>query len=134
MLIPPIPVGDSDIFSEIEAIPSVGFFGRSLTVNSTPNIGANNAKNGEITSLYNLENPLIKDLFNNQEIELKNVDNDYKFRLIDITGKEKKSGTVNSSNSKIKLDNDLENGVYSIIIENDEKRFSQKFIYRKSDS
>jgi len=131
---PPIPVGDSDIFSEIEAIPSVGFFGRSLTVNSTPNIGANNAKNGEITSLYNLENPLIKDLFNNQEIELKNVDNDYKFRLIDITGKEKKSGTVNSSNSKIKLDNDLENGVYSIIIENDEKRFSQKFIYRKSDS
>ena len=131
---PPIPVGDSDIFSEIEAIPSVGFFGRSLTVNSTPNIGANNAKNGEITSLYNLENPLIRDLFNNQEIELKNVDNDYKFRLIDITGKEKKSGTVNSSNSKIKLDNDLENGVYSIIIENDEKRCSQKFIYRKSDS
>ena len=81
-------MGDSDIFCEIEAIPSVGFFGRSLTVNSTPNIGANNAKNGEITSLYNLENPLIKDLFNNQEIELKNVDNDYKFRLIDITGKE----------------------------------------------
>ena len=131
---PPIPVGDSDIFSEVEAIPSVGFFGRSLTVNSTPNIGANNAKNGEITSLYNLDKPLIRDLFNNQEIELKNVDNDYKFRLIDITGKEKKSGTVSSSNSKIKLDNDLENGVYSIIIENNEKRFSQKFIYRKFDS
>ena len=74
---PPIPVGDSDIFSEVEAVPSVGFFGRSLTVNSTPNIGANNAKNGEITSLYNLENPLIKDLFNNQEIELKNVEDSF---------------------------------------------------------
>ena len=131
---PPIPVDASTIFANVEEYPTVDFFGHSLSGDSTPNIGASNAKNGEITSLYNLDNPLIRDLFNNQEIELKNVDNDYKFRLIDITGKEKKSGTVNSSNSKIKLDDDLENGVYSIIIENNEKSFSQKFIYRKSES
>ena len=131
---PPIPVGDSDIFSDIEAIPSVGFFGRSLTVNSTPNIGANNAKNGEITSLYNLENPLIRDLFNNQEIQFENVDNEFNYRLFDITGKEKKSGIINSSNSKIRLENNLENGVYSIIIENNHQKIFQKFIYRKSDS
>ena len=131
---PPIPVGDSDIFSDIEAIPSVGFFGRSLTLNSTPNIGANNAKNGEITSLYNLENPLIRDLFNNQEIQFENVYNEFNYRLFDITGKEKKSGIINSSNSKIQLENNLENGVYSIIIENNHQKISQKFIYRKSDS
>ncbi|RCL68847.1 MAG: T9SS C-terminal target domain-containing protein, partial [Cryomorphaceae bacterium] len=131
---PPIPVGDSDIFSNIEAIPSVGFFDRSLTVNSTPNIGANNAKNGEITSLYNLENPLIRDLFNNQEIQFENVYNEFNYRLFDITGKEKKSGTINSSNSKIQLKNNLENGVYSISIENDNQKISQKFIYRKTHS
>jgi len=131
---PPIPVGDSEIFSEVEAIPSVGFFGRSLNVNSTPNIGANNAKNGEITSLYNLENPLIRDLFNGQEIEFKNVNKEFKFKLMDITGKEKQRGKISSSNAKIKLDNNLENGVYSIIIENAEKKISKKFIYRKIDS
>ena len=47
---PSIPVNDSDIFKTVEAIPTKDFFGRSLTVNSTPNIGANNAKNGEITT------------------------------------------------------------------------------------
>ena len=84
--------------------------------------------------MYNLENPLIRDLFNNQEIQFKNVDSEFNYRLFDITGKEKKSGTINSSNSKIQLENNLENGVYSIIIENDNQKISQKFIYRKSDS
>ena len=73
-------------------------------------------------------------MFNSQEIEFKNVDNEFNFKLMDITGKEKQRGKISSSNAKIKLDNNLENGVYSIIIENDEKKISQKFIYRKIDS
>ena len=88
-------------------------------------IGLNRPK-----SLNALNKELLKEL---AEI-LNEPDKNKKIRCVDITGKEKKSGTVNSSNSKIKLDDNLENGVYSIIIENNEKSFSQKFIYRKSDS
>ena len=36
---PTIPVSDSEIFKSLEAVPTVDFFGRSLNVNSTPNIG-----------------------------------------------------------------------------------------------
>ena len=73
-------------------------------------------------------------MFNGQEIEFKNVNKEFKFKLMDITGKEKQRGKISSSNAKIKLDNNLENGVYSIIIENAEKKISKKFIYRKIDS
>ena len=45
---PPIPTNESVIFSNVESIPSVDFFGHSLNNNSTPNVGASNAKNGEI--------------------------------------------------------------------------------------
>ena len=45
---PPIPTNESVIFSNVESIPSVDFFGHSLNTNSTPNVGASNAKNGEI--------------------------------------------------------------------------------------
>jgi hypothetical protein len=34
--------------SKIESIPTTDFFGHKLNINSTPNIGASNAKNGEI--------------------------------------------------------------------------------------
>ena len=47
---PAIPTGDSEIFSNIESIPTVDFFGNKLNVNATPNIGACNAKNGEIAN------------------------------------------------------------------------------------
>ena len=77
---------------------------------------------------------IIRDLFNNQEIQFENVDNEFNYKLFDITGKEKKSGIINSSNSKVQLENNLENGVYSIIIENNHQKISQKFIYRKSYS
>mgnify|MGYP000148713069 FL=1 len=45
---PPIPTSESDIFANLESIPTKDFFGHSLNINSTPNIGASNAKNGEI--------------------------------------------------------------------------------------
>ena len=45
---PAIPTSESAIFSNVESIPTTDFFGHKLDVNSTPNIGANNAKNGEI--------------------------------------------------------------------------------------
>ena len=47
---PAIATGDSEIFSNVESIPTVDFFGNKLNVNSTPNIGACNAKNGEIAN------------------------------------------------------------------------------------
>ena len=47
---PAIPTGDSEIFANVESIPTVDFFGNKLDINSTPNIGACNAKNGEIAN------------------------------------------------------------------------------------
>ena len=45
---PAIPTSESVIFSNVESIPTTDFFGHKLNINSTPNIGASNAKNGEI--------------------------------------------------------------------------------------
>jgi hypothetical protein len=45
---PVIPTSESTIFSNVEPIPTTDFFGHKLNINSTPNIGASNAKNGEI--------------------------------------------------------------------------------------
>ena len=47
---PAISTGDSKIFANVESIPTVDFFGNKLDANSTPNIGACNAKNGEIAN------------------------------------------------------------------------------------
>ena len=47
---PAIPTGDSEIFANVESIPTVDFFGNKLEINSTPNVGACNAKNGEIAN------------------------------------------------------------------------------------
>ena len=129
---PSIPVNDSDIFKNVEAIPTKDFFGRSLTVNSTPNIGANNAKNGEITSLYNNDNPYLVNHFVDEKVIFKNLKNKYYYRLFDLIGREIKNGIVYNFNPMIDLNKELKNGIYEIVIENEKEKISSKFIFNNS--
>ena len=99
---PSIPVSDSEIFKNVESIPTTDFFGRSLTVNSTPNIGANNAKNGEITT-YNNDTPRLKDLFIKDKIEFNNIKYNYHYVVYDIIGREMMRGALNNGNDQIAL-------------------------------
>ena len=129
---PTIPVSDSDIFKNVEAIPTTDFFGRSLTVNSTPNIGANNAKNGEITSIYNNDNPYLENHFVDEKVIFKNLKNNYSYRLFDLIGREIKNGIVYNFNPMIDLNKELKNGIYEIVIENEKEKISSKFIFNNS--
>ena len=129
---PTIPVSDSEIFKSLEAVPTVDFFGRSLNVNSTPNIGANNAKNGEITSTYNNDNPYLVNYFVDDKVIFKNLKNNYSYRLFDLIGREIKNGIVYNFNPMIDLNQGLKNGIYEIVIENEKEKISSKFIFNNS--
>ncbi len=130
---PVIKVNDSDIFSSIQATPTVDFFGRSLNVNSTPNIGANNAKNGEITSLYdNDKSPFLATFFANDKIIFKNIKSDYKYKLFNVVGKEIENGIIKGNNPTIAFEQNIKNGVYEVILENKNGQISSKFIVHKS--
>ena len=129
---PAIPVSDSEIFKSLEAVPTVDFFGRSLNVNSTPNIGANNAKNGEITSTYNNDNPYLVNYFVDDKVIFKNLKNNYSYRLFDLIGREIKNGIVYNFNPMIDLNQELKNGIYEIVIENEKEKISSKFIFNNS--
>ena len=129
---PSIPVNDSDIFKTVEAIPTKDFFGRSLTVNSTPNIGANNAKNGEITTYNNT--PRLKDLFIKDKIEFNNIKYDYNYVVYDIIGREMMRGALNNGNDQIAINNYLKNGVYEVVLENENTISSSKFILKNNSA
>ena len=130
---PSIPVNDSDIFKTVEAIPTKDFFGRSLTVNSTPNIGANNAKNGEITT-YNNDTPRLKDLFIKDKIEFNNIKYNYHYVVYDIIGREMMRGAINNGNDQIALNGNLKNGVYEVVLENENIILSSKFILKNNSA
>ena len=130
---PSIPVNDSDIFKTVEAIPTKDFFGRSLTVNSTPNIGANNAKNGEITT-YNNDTPRLKDLFIKDKIEFNNIKYNYYYVVYDIIGREMMRGAINNGNYQIALNGNLKNGVYEVVLENENIILSSKFILKNNSA
>ena len=130
---PSIPVNDSDIFKTVESIPTKDFFGRSLTVNSTPNIGANNAKNGEITT-YNNDTPRIKDLFIKDKIEFNNIKYNYHYVVYDIIGREMMRGAINNGNDQIALNGNLKNGVYEVVLENENIILSSKFILKNNSA
>ena len=130
---PSIPVNDSDIFKTVEAIPTKDFFGRSLTVNSTPNIGANNAKNGEITN-YNNDTPRLKDLFIKDKIEFNNIKYNYHYVVYDIIGREIMRGALNNVNDHIALNSNLKNGVYEVVLENENIISSSKFILKNNSA
>ncbi len=98
------------------------FFGNSLSVDSTPNIGASNAKNGEITlsnktdiSTYNvyIQNPMIS-----EKVVLFGVDKSYQYALVDILGRTKQQGFLEASQNEIILDQILSSGVYLLKLEN----------------
>ena len=130
---PSIPVNDSDIFKTVEAIPTKDFFGRSLTVNSTPNIGANNAKNGEITN-YNNDTPRLKDLFIKDKIEFNNIKYNYHYVVYDIIGREMMRGAINNGNDQIALNGNFKNGVYEVVLENENIILSSKFILKNNSA
>ena len=129
---PSIPVNDSDIFKTVEAIPTKDFFGRSLTVNSTPNIGANNAKNGEITTYNNT--PRLKHLFIKDKIEFNDIKYNYNYVVYDILGREMMRGALNNGNDQIALNTNLKNGVYEVVLENENIISSSKFILKNNSA
>ena len=130
---PSIPVSDSEIFKNVESVPTTDFFGRSLTVNSTPNIGANNAKNGEITN-YNNDTPRLKDLFIKDKIEFNNIKYNYHYVVYDIIGREMMRGAINNGNDQIALNGNLKNGVYEVVLENENIILSSKFILKNNSA
>ena len=129
---PSIPVNDSDIFKTVEAIPTKDFFGRSLTINSTPNIGANNAKNGEITTYNNA--PRLKHLFIKDKIEFNNIKYNYNYVVYDIIGREMMRGAIKNGNDQIALNGNLKNGVYEVVLENENIISSSKFILKNNSA
>ena len=119
---PAIPVGASTIFANVEEYPTVDFFGHSLSGDSTPNIGASNAKNGEIslsnksdisTEKVYIQNPIISD-----KVVLHGVDKSYQYALVDILGRTKQQGFLEASQNEIILDQILSSGVYLLKLEN----------------
>lgn len=119
---PAITVGASTIFANVEEYPTVDFFGNSLTGDSTPNIGASNAKNGEITlsnksdlstDMVYIQNPMIS-----EKVVLFGVDKSYQYALVDILGRTKQQGFLEASQNEIILDQILSSGVYLLKLEN----------------
>jgi len=113
---PAIPVGASTIFANVEEYPTVDFFGKSLSGDSTPNIGASNAKNGEITlsnksdlstDMVYIQNPMIS-----EKVVLFGVDKSYQYALVDILGRTKQQGFLEASQNEIILDQILSPGIY----------------------
>ncbi len=113
---PAIPVDASTIFVNVEEYPTVDFFGNSLSLDSTPNIGASNAKNGEITlsnksdistgKVY-IQNPMISD-----KVVLYGVNKSYQYALVDILGRTKQQGFLEAQKDEIILDESLNPGIY----------------------
>ena len=119
---PAIPVGASTIFANVEEYPTVDFFGNSLSGDSTPNIGASNAKNGEITlsnksdlstDVVYIQNPMIS-----KKLVLFGADKSYQYALVDILGRTKQKGFLEASQNEIILDQILSSGVYLLKLEN----------------
>lgn len=127
---PPIPVADSPIFNSVEAIPSVDFFGHNLSSVGTPNVGASNAKNGELLSLNNdikknisIQNPILSD-----QIVLFDIDTTYNYKLVDLLGRTQQHGKVDPKQSVILLDKSFSSGIYLLKLENELESYSGKLV------
>ena len=129
---PAIPVGASTIFANVEEYPTVDFFGNSLSGDSTPNIGASNAKNGEITlsnksdlstDMVYIQNPMIS-----EKVVLFGVDKSYQYALVDILGRTKQQGFLEASQNEIILDQILSSGVYLLKLENKANTYITKIL------
>ena len=129
---PAIPVGASTIFTNVEEYPTVDFFGNSITGDFTPNIGASNAKNGEITlsnksdtssdKVY-IQNPMMS-----EKVVLFGIDKPYQYALVDILGRIKQQGFLEASQNEIILDQTLSSGVYLLKLENKANTIKSKIV------
>ena len=129
---PPIPVDASTIFANVEEYPTVDFFGHSLSGDSTPNIGASNAKNGEITlanksdisteKIY-IQNPMISD-----KVVLYGVDKSHQYALVDILGRTKQQGFLEAQQDEIILDESLNPGIYVLRLRDKTNTITSKII------
>jgi hypothetical protein len=129
---PAIPVGASTIFANLDEYPTVDFFGNSLSGDSTPNIGASNAKNGEVVlsnlskisaKEIQLQNPIVSD-----KVALYGVDESFKYYLIDLVGRTQQEGYLEENQSEILLKQSISTGVYILKIENKQSTFSGKLL------
>ena len=129
---PAIPVDASTIFANLEEYPTVDFFGNSLSGDSTPNIGASNAKNGEITlsnksdisteKVY-IQNPMISD-----KVVLHGVNKSYQYALVDILGRTKQQGFLEAQKDEIILDESLNPGVYLLQLRDKTNTITSKIV------
>jgi hypothetical protein len=129
---PAIPVGASTIFTNVEEYPTVDFFGNSITGDFTPNIGASNAKNGEITlsnksdtssdKVY-IQNPMMS-----EKVVLFGIDKPYQYALVDILGRTKQQGFLEASQNEIILDQTISSGVYLLKLENKANTIKSKIV------
>lgn len=120
---PAIPVDASTIFANVEEYPTVDFFGHSLSGDSTPNIGASNAKNGEITlanksdiSTHNLyiQNPIVSD-----KVVIYGIDKAYQYTLVDLLGRTKQKGFLKENQPEIIFQKSLKSGMYILKLQNE---------------
>ena len=129
---PAIPVDASTIFANLEEYPTVDFFGNSLSGDSTPNIGASNAKNGEITlsnksdisteKVY-IQNPMISD-----KVVLHGVNKSYQYALVDILGRTKQQGFLEPQKDEIILDESLNPGIYLLQLRDKTNTITSKIV------
>ena len=129
---PAIPVGASTIFANVEEYPTVDFFGNSLSGDSTPNIGASNAKNGEITlsdksdhstDIVYIQNPMIS-----KKVVLFGADKSYQYALVDILGRTKQKGFLEASQNEIILDQILSSGIYILKLKDKTNTLTAKIL------
>ena len=129
---PAIPVGASTIFANVEEYPTVDFFGNSLSGDSTPNIGASNAKNGEITlsnksdlstDVVYIQNPMIS-----KKLVLFGADKSYQYALVDILGRTKQKGFLEASQNEIILDQILSSGIYILKLKDKTNTLTAKIL------
>ena len=122
---PRFPVEASFVFSSVEEIPTKDFFNQPIDENYSPNIGANNSKNG---ALYfegigvHVLNPIASGL-----IILGGVEDTYDYKLLDILGKVKQEGRISKQHPNVAIAA-LKHGVYEMILERNSKKISIKLL------
>ena len=129
---PAIPVDASTIFANLEEYPTVDFFGNSLSGDSTPNIGASNAKNGEITlsnkSDISTEKVYIQNPMISNKVVLHGVNKSYQYALVDILGRTKQQGFLEAQKDEIILDESLNPGIYLLQLRDKTNTITSKIV------
>ena len=119
---------ESDIvlkfFSDVK-----GFHG---TIKNFEFVKYDKGMNGEITT-YN-DTPGLKHLFIKDKIEFNNIKYNYYYVVYDIIGREMMRGAINNGNDQIALNGNLKNGVYEVVLENENIILSSKFILKNNSA